>query len=112
MTTLRCQSLSTCGGSSRHTPTILTSTEIGSPRRSGSGRNEGGGRDAAPCGATDSAAHKAQSLTHDEQSAFQHFSFVGSCTRSFRSAANKAPYRLPLSLAGCWSLAGRYSLKC
>jgi hypothetical protein len=52
MTTLRCRNPSTCADSSRHTPTIWASTEIGSPRRSGSGRKEGGGRYAVLCGTT------------------------------------------------------------
>ena len=53
-TTPRCQSPSTCADSSRHTPTIWTSTETGSPRRSGSGRNEGEERGAVPYGTCES----------------------------------------------------------
>ena len=37
----------------------MRATEIGSPRRSGSGRNEGEGRDAVPSGSTESGVHKA-----------------------------------------------------
>jgi hypothetical protein len=81
----------------------MRATEIGSPRRSGSGRNEGGGRDAIPCGTTD------DSDQHVSTSAFQ---LVGSCLRSFCSEVDKGPHRLPLSLAAFGSLAGRYWLIC
>jgi hypothetical protein len=37
----------------------VRATEIGSPRRSGSGRNAGGGRDAVPSGSTENGMHKA-----------------------------------------------------
>jgi hypothetical protein len=37
----------------------VRATEIGSPRRLGSGRNESGGRDAVPSGSTENGVHEA-----------------------------------------------------
>src|SRR5215211_264353 len=95
MTTLRCQSPSTYGGSSRHTPTTWVSTGTGSPRRSGSGRNEGEGRDAVPSGITECVVRKAKAfLTTRHQllsiSAGQHLGFVGSGLGSFASGTSRA----------------------